>query len=197
MVDYLTDRILDHAKSRLPGAIDKQLYFELAGTLEDFFQQSTCWRETISVTVTAGIFDYDISFDDIESQITSLLWVWDANKSNTWATYLSPGTLRFSDAVVPGAYDAYVVLNVGSKPNNKDYPEFPQWVADRYATVIADGLVGRMAAMPAKPYSSIQNAAYSIKKFNQGCALARIEAMGQNLVGAQSWLYPRFAAQRK
>lgn len=196
MADPLTDRILDSARSRLPGAMDNQIYFELADVLEDFLQRSTCWREVIPVTVVDGTFDYEISFDDIDSQITSLLWVRDINDSNVWATYLSPGLLRFRDGITPGVYNAWVVLNVAGKNVSKKYPEFPQWVADRYAGVIADGVVGRMAAMPAKPFSSINHAAFYSKKFVEGASSARIETMRQNLIGGQAWRYPRFAAQR-
>lgn len=194
MADALTDRILDSARSRLPGAIDNQIYFELADVLNDFFSLSTSWRETIPVTVLDGVFDYVISFAGMASQITSLLGVLDVNKIRADATYLSSGTLRFRPGVVPGAYNAYVVLTVADKGVAK-YPVFPQWVSDRYNSVISDGVVGRMAAQPAKPFSSVAHAAYYAKKFQQGAQEARIEAIRQNLVGAQAWQFPRFAAQ--
>lgn len=196
MSDSFTDRILDSAKSRLPGALDNQIYFELADVLNDFFRTSTCWRETIIVDFIDGVDQYELFTDDMPAQVVSLLGVRDAQNIPVSATMLNPNLLSLVLDAQPGEYTISVILTVAGKLKNENYPRFPQWVADSYSDVIADGIVGRMAAMPAKPYSSPTHAAYYTKKFKQAALSARIQTGRQNLVGGQAWRYPSFAAQR-
>jgi len=194
--DSYVDRILDSARSRLPGALDNQVLFELADVLNDFFRTSTCWRESIVVNFIAGVTDYELFTDDMPARVVSLLQVLNPDGIPVWATMISPNMLSLAVEATPGAYTINTILTVANKINNETYPRFPQWVADTYGDAIADGVVGRMAAMPAKPYSSPNHAAFYTKKFKQAAAMARASANRQNLVGGQAWRYPRFAAQK-
>jgi hypothetical protein len=196
MADSYVDRILDSARSRLPGAIDSQVLFELADVLNEFFRISTCWREVVSINFIADVTDYELFTDDMPARVVSLVEVRDPNNTLVRATMLNPNMLQLAYPATPGAYTIATILTVANKINNETYPRFPQWVADTYGDVIADGLVGRMAAMPAKPFSSPNHAAYYTKKFKQGAQQARIQTNRENLVGGQRWLFPSFAAQR-
>lgn len=195
MADSYVDRILDSARSRLPGAIDSQVLFELADVLNEFFRISTCWRETVDVSFIDGVREYELFSDDLPARVVSLLEVRNADDVPVRAVMADPSTLQLAFDATPGIYSISVVLTVGNKLNNETYPRFPQWVADTYGDVIADGVVGRMAAMPAKPFSSPNHAAFYTRKFRQGAQMARIQTNRANLVGGQRWLYPRFAAQ--
>ena len=197
MPDSYVDRILDSARSRLPGAMDNQILFELADVLNDFFRTTTCWRETTVIDIEADVLDYELFADDTPAIVTSLIDVRDkVNSIAVWSTIVDGQTLRLSRAETPGQYNVRTILTVTKKINDEKYPRFPQWIADTYGDVIADGIVGRMAAMPAKPYSSPTHAAYYSRKYKQGAQSARIEANRQHLVGGQAWQYPRFAAQK-
>lgn len=198
MADSYVDHILDSARSRLPGAMDKQVLFELADTLNEFFRMSNCWRETVTINVyDSAVLQYEVFTDDLPARMISLLSVVDANNALIGATMISPNLLTFSREPTIGAYNVSAILTVTNKQASEDYPRFPQWVANTYGDVIACGLVGRMAAMPAKPYSSPNHAAYYSRKFKSEANAARAMANRQNLVGGQAWQYPQFAAQNK
>ncbi len=196
MVD-MADRIVDSARSRLPGAVDNNIYFEMSFILDDFFRISTCWREKVLVPVLADRLDYELESIDLPSRVISLLGFVTVDNTPVGATMVTPGTLTLTRALSePGNYYAWVVLTVAGRNNAELYPRFPQWVADRYSDVIADGIVGRMMAQPAKPYSSAQHALFYSRKFRSRLSEIRGEMGRQNLVGGQNWRFPRFAAQR-
>lgn len=197
MADELVDRILDSARSRLPGAMDNQILFELADVLNDFFRISGCWRETITIQMYAGTLDYELFTDDMPARVTTLLGVLDVGGFAVHASVINGTILRLLREVTAGPYYVWTILTVDNKINNEKYPRFPQWVSDTYGDVIADGVVGRMAAMPAKPYSSINHAGFYTKKFKQGAMGAKIETNRQHLYGGQMWRFPRFAAQNR
>lgn len=197
MPDQLMDRIVDNARSRLPGATDKNIYHEAQYVLDDFFKMSTCWRERIEVEVLQNETQYEIESADLPSRVYALLYFDNADRTPYAAVLNDGNVLTLVRPIDAGTYFANVVLTVGPRINDEDYPRFPQWVADRHADVIADGLCARMMAMPAKPYSSPTHALFYGRKFRAGAAHAKIEVQNQNLVGGQNWLYPQFAAQRK
>lgn len=197
MADSFTDRILDSARSRLPGALDTQVLFELADVLNDFFRTSTCWRETISVQFEDGVSDYELFTDDLPARVVSLIGVTSPDGINVPATMKNPNMLTLFQDVTPGEYSISVILTVANRVNDEQYPRFPQWVSDMYGDAIADGVVGRMAAMPAKPYSSVNHAAFYTRKFKAAALSARIDTNRENLVGGQRWMFPQFAAQNK
>lgn len=192
--DPLFDRIMDSARSRLPGAVDNQVYFEVADVLNEFFRLSNCWREVIQVTFDDRV-EYELFTDDMPARVVSLIGVTNVDNIPVWATMINPNLLTLARDAAPGVYNISTILTVANKINDEKYPRFPQWVSDTYGDVIADGIVGRMAAMPAKPYSSPKHALFYTSKFKQGARSAQIEANRQNLVGGQAWKYPRFAAQ--
>lgn len=196
MADALIDRIMDSAKSRLPGAVDNNLYFELQSVLDEFFRLSTVWRERILVPVVDDTLEYEIDSADLPSRIFALYRFENSDLIEYPATLPRLNVVKTYMQYAPGDYYVYVYMTVTNPLNDDKYPTFPQWVSDRYGDVIADGLAGRLMAMPAKPYSSPQHALFYGRKFRAACSEARIEAGRQNLVGGQNWRYPRFAAQR-
>lgn len=195
--DILIDRIMDSARARLPGAIDNNIYFELAYALDDFFRRSQCWREQIEVPVTDAYLSYELDSVDIPSRVIALYGFTDGNNIPFGASLASSNNLTLFRQYAPGTYYAWVALTVGLRLNNDLYPQFPQWVSDRYGDTIADCIVGRLMAMPAKPFSSPTHAQYFMRKFRQGAQEARIESNRQNVVGGQMWRFPGFAAQRR
>jgi hypothetical protein len=193
--DPLVDRIMDSARQRLPGAVDNNIYFELHGVLEEFFRMSQCWRERIHVEIIADTVEYEVFSNEMLSNIISLISFENGDGSPFAATLPRPNLLYTPKQYELGDYYMWAVLNVTSPTNDEKYPRFPQWVTDRYAEALSDGVCGRLMAMPAKPYSSPTHAAYYARRFKQAAMNAKIEANRQNLTGGQAWRFPTFAAQ--
>jgi hypothetical protein len=95
-------------------------------------------------------------------------------------------------------YQAWVVLTVTDPVTRAGYPVVPDWMVERYRSVLLDGVLARMMSHAAKPYSSPTMAAYHQRAFNSGMGTARIEADRQNTWGAQAWRFPQtFATNRR
>ena len=62
---------------------------------------------------------------------------------------------------------------------------------------VLSGLLGRMMSQPAKPYTNMQLSVYHMRRFRDGIARAKVEAMHQNVYRAQSWRFPQTFARRK
>lgn len=196
MADQLIDRIMDNARSRLPGAVDQNIYQELQYTLDDFFKQSGCWRERIEVDVEADTLDYEIYAVDMPAQIYSLVNLTNADGTLINASLVNMGSaLRLYRDTTPGTYYATCILTVAPKTGNQQYPRFPQWVADRYADVISDGVAGKLMALPAKPFSSPTHSLFFQRKFRSATSAIKMEVNNGSLYSGQNWSYPYFGAR--
>lgn len=191
------DRIIDSARSQLVGAIDQNVQFVLADVLDEFFRRSTVWREAIRIRPREGTLIYEIESEEYNARILALRWLLNHDGIVTRAYMPIPGQLRFASP--PDAahqYFATVDLTVALKAQNQLIPDFPAWIAERYADTIVSGILARLMAQPGKPWSSMQMAVMHNGRFRSGADAAKIETDRGNLVGAQNWRFPRFAAQR-
>lgn len=183
-------RLMENARSHLPGAVDDALRQELFNVMADFFKASKSWREDVVFNTIANTTSYELT-TDAGGAIDTLMQVLDANNMSVGATMSEPGTLVLN--VKPTsvfALTATVALSVDDPKDRESYPVYPSWVTTKYSTTIIDGLRARMMIQPAKPYTNQQLAIFHQRKFNAGVALARAEARHQHLYGGQTWRFP-------
>jgi hypothetical protein len=184
------NRLLDHARIRLPGAVDAAILVELFAVLKEFFIETNVWRERFEFTAQPGDYTYDIV--PFQGSVVRLLAVTDRNGRPVRATMPVPGNVVIDRA--PDAdevYTAHVVLTVSDPTTKDDQPQFPIWTINRYFTPILDGLLGRMMSQIAKPYSSPAISIAHLRNFKKGMASARVDAKRQNVYAAATWRFPR------
>lgn len=187
-------RLITNAQIQLPGAVSTALQQELFSIADQFFKGSNVWLEDIDFKVPgndpAGTV-YQIAATG-NVLIDKLMYVRDSDGDAPVTAFMStPGeiTLRTqpnSDSV----YIATVGLTVSDPVQRDGYVTMPEWVLNKYREVFLDGLVGRMMAHPAKPYSNTQLSVYHLRKFTSGISAARIEAQRNNVFRAQAWRFP-------
>lgn len=198
------DRLMNNARTRLPGAIDTALQLELFNIMDEFFRGSNVWNEDIEVAVPgqdpAGTI-YDL-VPTGQSLIDKLLWVFTkptsttiSRGSNIGASMQTPGELVLntqpsSDVV----YIATVALTVQDPTQRNGYVAFPAWVLAKYRDAILDGLLGRMMSQPNKPFTNNQLAVLHMRKFKVAITSAHGEWRRNNTYRMQAWSFPRFAA---
>lgn len=190
-------RLMNNLRVSLPGAIDSAIQLEIFNVLDEFFQTTKAWREDISFSTAVGDTSYDIVPTGI-SQIDTLLYVLDANSSPVDAAMETPGTvtLRVAPSVVQ-ALTATVALTVTDPVDRDNYPIFPQWLLAKHMDTILSGVLARMMAQPAKPYTNAALAAFHQRKFDGGSSKARIEARAKNTFGTQTWRFPSSFSVRR
>jgi hypothetical protein len=71
-----------------------------------------------------------------------------------------------------------------------DWP-FDPWMWDTYFQDWYDGVLGRMYAMPAKPWSSDKHASFHGKKFRNHMAFRKQESKRGFVYGVPTWRFPR------
>lgn len=194
-------RLMNNLRISLPGAIDDALKIEVFNVLNDFFQGSNIWREDIEVPVTSGVTSYELTPAGPAS-IVRLMRVIDENELPVNAVFnivTGDMDLAFSPSK-DATYVAQVTLTVNDPLDREDFPLFPMWVLNLYQNDIISGVLGRMMAQPAKPYSNTQLAAFHSRNFQSAISAARAEANRGFTYGAQRWRFPqgfnRYKARR-
>lgn len=199
------NRLMNNARIRLPGALDATIQLELFTVLDEFFQTSNIWTEdlTFNAVPTEATYLEDpdaLTYEIVPTNgvINRLVGVVDSKGFGQNATMAIPGyvVLTYSPNTAD-TYTARVALTVTDPTTRDGYPEFPDWILNKYSTGILDGVVGRMMSQLAKPYSSPSVALYHLKKFKQTMSQAKVETQHKNVYGGQSWRFPQtFATNR-
>lgn len=194
-------RLMKNLRVQLPGAVDDAIRVELYNALNQFFQDSNIWREDITVDITSGVTNYELTPTG-PATITRLMGVKDANNIPVDAIIdaITRELALLSTPTSAATYTASVALTVNDPLDREDYPVFPTWVLNLYMNDIINGVLGRMMAQPAKPYSNTQLAAFYTRNFQSAIAGARVEANRRFTYGAQQWRFPqsfnRYKARR-
>lgn len=198
-------RLIDHARMRLPGALDVAIQMELFSVMDEFFQGSNIWYEDISfdVTPTTAVylqdpdaFTYQVVPD--QGSITRLVGVVDSGGFPQRASMPMLGYVILANS--PQNADTYIcrVFKTITDPVTREgYPVFPDWILGRYGSEILEGLLGRMMSQLAKPYSSPAMAQMHLRTFKSGVSQAKVEASHQNVYRGQSWRFPQTYASRR
>lgn len=191
MTDVTITRLMNNLRIALPGAIDDAIKLEVYNALNDFFQDSNIWTEDISIPVVAGQTSYVITPAETAS-ITRLMGLVDGNQITVACSMDTPGTVvLWTTPSTSDTYTAKVSLTINDPLDGDNYPTFPYWVLNKYQNDIIDGVLGRMMAQPAKPYSNIQLAAFHTRAFRNAIANARQEANRRNIYRGQRWQFPQ------
>lgn len=189
-----TDRLLNNARSRLPGATDTVLKQELFNVMNDFFQVSNIWQEDVVFNVDTTNKTYTVAPVEAYASIVRALYILNS-QSLPVGKYqmLTPGTIVFQNQQPKvDTYTVTLALTVDDPLDGSGFPQFPAWVLNKYSTGILDGLVGRTMSQPAKPYTNLQLASIHLKNFRNCMSDAKTEALHKNVNNGQSWRFPKF-----
>ena len=193
-MSYATDRLIKNARTSLPGSLDNVILLELFNVLDTFFRTTSIWTEPVTFSVTANDPVGTIYYIEPESvsNIIRLMGVASSNGFRQRALMDLPGEVTFMTP--PGQDDTYtatVALSIIDPTNSNGYPEFPSWILDKYGVGILSGVLGRMMAQPAKPYTNPQLSVGHAKLFSKTVSIASNEASHSNVYRAQAWVYPQ------
>ena len=203
-VDHFMDEVEIECTGTSRGGIKTALYT----VLDEFFQDSLSWRESIHLNVTAGIQNYKILVRDGGRPIV-FMGCWDGYRLGVAAFMPHFGELHVRQPIqttsipvattnppTPQALAAtnpwlIMVAETVKKPETREgLPVAPAWVLQVYFRTILDGVIGKLQAQPSKSYSNQSSATYHLKRFRQGIQIARTAAARENSFGAQTWRYP-------
>ncbi len=183
-------RILNLARNHLTGVVDSVMQYELFAVLDNFLQDTNAWTENVAFAVVPTLKTYGVyPSDGTTIRLQALV---DAS-GNTVGGVMSDLENIVLDTAPSTAtvYTATLALTVLDPVATDGYPTMPDWIWIKYGMAFVDGLLGRMMAQPAKPYTSMQLALAHTRAFNsvRGTAMGEVQR-GQRM-GAQAWSFPR------
>jgi hypothetical protein len=182
-------KLLGQANVALTGASDAELKVQLFDTLQQFFDESNCWLETINFPVIPDTLDYPLM--PLTGRVHRLYGVVDQNNVPQQAVMPVIGTVHFLYPYSnPQPMWATVVKNV-TDPLSCFPPGIPEWVLPVYGLGILSGVLGNMMLQPGQSYSNQALASFHLGKFRDAIAHARVATLRANTVGSQAWAYPQ------
>lgn len=184
-------RLMSNIRVAVPGALDDAIRLELFNTLDQFLQETNFWQEEIDFTVTSGVMSYVLTPTEPGS-IIALLAHTNAELVPVRATMALPGTVDLvNDPLTGEVYTATVSMTVVDPVDADDMPEMPDGLLLKYGAGITSGVIGRMMAQPAKPYTNERMGIYNTRLFRGTIANARSAVLHKNIQGGQTWRFPR------
>lgn len=194
------NRLLDDAKVNLPGALDDAILAELFRVVRDFTNDTNVWTMVLefdvqpterSIAEDPDAYIYQLS-PPTGSRCRRLLGVVDGKGHLVSAGMPRPNFIQLTSSPVgEEVYKAEVTLGVTDPVTRSGEPVVPDWVVEEYSDGILSGLLSRMMAQPAKPYSSITLATYHAGVFKSAIGTARIRADRARTRGGQAWRFPQ------
>jgi hypothetical protein len=191
------NRLMDNLRIRLPGATDEVLKLEYFSAMDQFFSATNIWTEDIDFEVTNDNKTYYVTPSGV-AQIQRLMGVVNSDGVVVAALMKTPGEITLVD--YPNQADTYTLqlaLSVKDPVTRDGYPEFPDWILEKYGVDLIDGVLGRMMSQIAKPYSNERMAIYHMRRFQNTMAVAKVEAQHRNVYRGQSWRFPQNFARRR
>jgi hypothetical protein len=194
-MSYATDRLIKNARNALPGSLDNVILLELFNVLDTFFRDSSIWIEDIPFSVATADPAGTIYYIEPES-VSVIVRLFNVVSSTGFrqrgAAMQLPGEVTLtSPPSQSDTYTATVALSIIDPVQRDGYPEFPEWILDKYGVGILDGVIGRMMAQPAKPYTNVQLALAHMTAFRKTVSIAGTESVHKNVHNAQAWVYPQ------
>lgn len=200
------NRLMDNARINLPGALDTSIQAEMFSVVGEFLQRTSAWKAEFDIDVqpvpTAHVNDVDyytyLISPPTGSGVHFLLSVRDASNFQVSAALQQPNYIVLSRSPdTAQVFKCWVTLTVTDPITRTGEPVVPDWIIDKYNDVLLDGVIGRMMAQAAKPYSSMQLAGERLRSFRTGTSQARIESDRSSRYGGQNWRFPQgFASIR-
>lgn len=205
-------KLLNQAIVKLSGASTAGVKAELFDVLQELFDISSGWQETIPVDAVANQREYVVT--PSEGQIIRLGSVMMNGQFPTNAAYeaakaANPASGQLGEFVPvsaimpdigtirlgfppnnPAAMHVIVIKNVVLPTTRDQTPIGPDWVLPVWGRYVLDGVLGKMMTTQNKSYTNDTLGTYHLKKFQEGIARLRTATLAANSQGGQSWRFP-------
>lgn len=189
---YLT-RFRDNCRVNLPGALDGAIDVELFNVIDEMCRTVPFDLREFNADLVAG----DLLVTVTPPANTTLLTVFTVSHVLVDGIAYDPDEKRL---IMPSAVTAeqaaspvIVEASVAPAPGATAAQLITDRLWERGYDCILSGVLGRMMAQPAKPYTNPVFAVNHIRRFRQKMSLLADETLRAQQPGATSWRFPSFA----
>jgi hypothetical protein len=207
--------LYDYILPSVRGCDQPVVDFEIRKAVRDWQRSTTIWRESVPLTLKAGITDYRVvpSNGGLTAGIISFPYPTDPSRTMTEVTEGQ----RWAEGYMPepGTPDGWWQLYPGvirlNRPPDQDYPVtvgiykqlsqdpdddfLPDDLYDNYAEKLSSGALAQLLAQPAKPWRDLQLATYHNTIFTKAKLTLRGKLRRGGSQGQQRVVAPFFAGR--
>jgi hypothetical protein len=185
------NRLMDTLRVHLPNAKDGTIELELFNTIDEWCRETLTYNETLEITLTAGVVNYDLT---VAGKTLVAITSWEHASLDVTDGVVDEDTDVIALGVAPTAADVAagpLFVEVIYVPTNDVAPAslLPEKLWTRHYQALIDGVLSRMMAQPAKPYTNERLAAYHARRFRKHIGQARADVL-ESFVGDQPWSFP-------
>ena len=184
-------RIMQNCRVHLPGALDGAIQLEMYNIMNQFFKESSAWKEIVCFEVNNSTQTYYVI--PTLGEIVRLERVSNMDDVGYAATMPKLGEIVLAAKPEPAKFRAYLILTVVDPITRDGFPECPDDLLVQYHAEFVDGIISAMMLQVGKPYSNPNLGAIRGRSFRSAIGKARVAAQHMNLHDAQAWRYPKFA----
>ncbi len=182
--------VMNQCRVELTGVSDALLKSVMFEVLDEFFRDTSSWRETVDYTAIPDVASYDLVVE--EGQIIRLDCNYDANGSFVPALMRDIPTLTLQHSLNTQQTLTAVVIKTVSLPLTSDgFPVAPDWVLQKWHLAIKHGMLGALKNQSNKSFSDGKGAVYNLAKFRQFIGNVRSAVLRANTAGASAWRFPQ------
>ena len=191
----MLNRLMDNARIKLPGALDGAIQLELFNVLDDMCRTVEFDMRSFDVQLSTAFQTYTIQAPSGAVPVTFYAAGHETYPSDRMRVDVGPATLVFLDPLTTQQAATPAVVTMTLAPDPDAAPT--AWLtaalwAEGYSAIL-DGLLARMMAQAAKPYTSPQMALVHARAYRGGKSrIKRLRATRGDPSGA-SWAFPPFA----
>lgn len=182
--------VMNQCRVELTGVSDAQLLSTMYEVLDEFFRDTSSWREPIYYTALPTGTSYTLVPSG--GQIIRLENNVDANGVYVPALMTDIPTVVLQNAPnQQTALTATVTKTVSLPLTAQGVPVAPDWVLQKWHLAIKHGMLGYLKNQTNKSYSDPANAMFNMSKFRQLVQNVRTAVLRANTAGAQAWRFPQ------
>ena len=207
MSEFAIQRLLHNLRTQLPGALDNTLRLEIFNTVATFCHDSNVWQEEQSFNTKPNKQDYELTADNADAYYSQLLNIVAYDPSdpkgettmwtNVWGWMVGPTTLRLNcKPLETQRMRANFVVVPRATDRMDQYPNIPDAFWDKYHDVFMEGVLARMMAQVAKPYSNERMGIFHGRRFKAATGLAKNDFYNGDVRSGQHWHFPQTFMRR-
>jgi hypothetical protein len=187
------DRVMANLRANVPGARDPALIQELFNTIDEGCRTVRLWTETVAIPLQVGVSTYTLT-----ASAGAIVDVVDVSHATLRLhdVLFDPNSDLVDLGVDPSARDvatpAFAVLRLVPHSADELSTTLPDsfWAANHQ--LLLDGVLGRLMAQAAKPYSSPKLAEYHLRRFRNALQETRYATTGRG----RAWRFPAATTRR-
>jgi hypothetical protein len=191
-------RLYDDVHTQIPGVTDAVFKQALYQVWNDFVDRTNIWVEEVSIDVDPSSLVYPFTIQH-KGMPNRLLLLYDpaVTTGRYWAQngveMNVPGVIKLLYAPPQATWNA-VIAKTADETDETDYPALEpadEWIVNKYGDGMHYGVMGRLQAMPGKPYTNQKLGGANWQIYIAERGRARGDISKSNVYGAQRWTYPQ------